>query len=120
MLVLADDARPGEEKEKLLLLDLQDLIVFLRHYIDVIASAKNELRHLLQQIRRWRGHGPADNSVERRLHRAGWNLERLQKIRADPDRDDDCDQNDFDILAPVRFPGDRRQLVQFGIKFLRP
>ncbi len=114
--MLADNSRPGEEKEKLLLLDLQHLIVLLRNDVDVISAAKNELRHLPQHIWWRRSHRVSDNSVQRRLHRAGWNFERLQKIGTNPDRDHDGDENDFDILAPVRFPRHRCQLVQFGIE----
>src|SRR5689334_10272503 len=111
MLVLADDPRPGEEEEKLLLLDLEHLIVLLRNYINIIASTEDELRDLLKEIRRRFSHGPADNSVQGRLHRAGGNLERLQKIRADANRYDYRNQNDFNILAPVRFPRHRSQFV---------
>ena len=45
-----------------------------------------------------------DDAVQRRLHRAGRNLERLQKIGANPDRHDDGDEDDFDVFPPVRFP----------------
>src|SRR5947209_8846500 len=112
--MLADDPRPGEKEEKLLLLNLQHLVVLLRHHVDVIASANDELLNLPKKIWRRRSHGTADDSVQGRLHRPGWNLERLQEIRADSHRDDNGDQNDFDIFAPVRFPRDRRELMQFG------
>ena len=48
--------------------------------------------------------GMADDAVQRRLHRAGRNFERLDEIGADADRDDDRDQDDFDVFAPVQLP----------------
>ena len=58
----------------------------------------------------------ADNSVERRLHRSGRNLKRLQKIGADTDRDDDGDENNFAVFPPMRFPIYRRLRSQQGIQ----
>ena len=107
LLTHADDARQGEEEEKFLLLDLHDLVIGARHHIDVIAAQHDELGHLPQQIRRRPAHGTTDNAVERRLHRAGRDLEGLQKIRADSDRHHHCDQDHLAVLPPVRFPGHR-------------
>ena len=53
-----------------------------------------------------------DDAVQRRLHRPGWNLERLQKVRTNSDRHHDRHQDHFAIFPPVRFPRDRRELVK--------
>ena len=94
-------------------------IVLLRNHVDVVAAENEELRHLPHDVRRWLGHGMADDSIQGRLHRAGRNLEWLQKIRTNADRHDDGDENHFDVLAPRRFPRYRRELVQLGVELLR-
>ncbi len=107
-LMLADNPRPGEEKEKFPLLDLQHLIVLLGDHVDVITAANNEFSSLPKNIRWRRSHRAANDSIEGRLHRSRRNFERLQEIRSNPDCDYDRDQNYFDIFAPMRFPGHRR------------
>src|SRR5438128_8672878 len=114
--MLTDDSRPGEEKEKLLALNLQDLVVLARNDVDVIAAAKNKLSDLLENTRRFLRHRMPDDAVERRLHRTGRDFERLQIVGANTDRHDDCDQNDFAILPPMRLPRHRRELVEFRIQ----
>ena len=47
-------------------------------------------------------------------------LNGCKKIGTNADRDDDRDENHFDILAPVRFPGHRGELVQFGVELFGP
>ena len=47
------------------------------------------------------------------------NFEGLQKIRSNAYCHDDCDQNHFDVLPPMRFPRHRRELVQLGVERLR-
>ena len=44
----------------------------------------------------------ADNAIQGWLHRPGRNLERLQKIGPDPDRDDHRNQNYFNVFTPRR------------------
>src|SRR5690242_11191292 len=119
LLVATNDPRERKEETKPYGFNFFDLIVLLRHHIDVIATAENELRDLLEEIWRRRGRRMANDSVERRLHRAGWNFKRLQKIGANTDRDDDGHQNHFDILAPMRFPRHRSQLVQLRVQLFR-
>src|SRR5436853_4704366 len=114
--MLTDDSRPGEEKEKLLTLNLQDLVVLAGNHVDIVAPAKNKLGDLLEKIWRFRCHRVPDDAVERRLHRAGRYFERLQKIGTNSDRDDNCDQNHFAVFPPVRLPGYRRELMQFRIQ----
>src|SRR2546430_10588076 len=109
LLMLADDPRPGEEKEKLLALNLQDLVVFGRDDVNVIAAAKNEFGNLLQNVWGLRRHRVTDNSVQRGLHRTGWNFEWLEKIGTNADRHHDCDQDHFAVLPPVRLPSHRNQ-----------
>src|SRR5439155_14343980 len=96
--VPTDDPRPGEEKEKLLTLNLQDLVVYPRNHLEVAAPANDELGDLLENIWRLRRHRPPDNAVEGRLHLTGRNFERLQEIGTNTDRNDDRDQNYFTIF----------------------
>src|ERR1700737_2178799 len=53
-----------------------------------------------------------DDPVQSRLHRAGRNLEWLDKIGADADGHHDWDQNHFAIFPPMRLPRNRRELVK--------
>src|SRR5437879_7778808 len=105
------------EKEKLLTLNLQDLVVYPGNHVDVVAPANDELGDLLENIWRLRRHRPPDNAVEGRLHRTGRNFERLQEIGTNTDRNDDRDQNYFTIFPPVRLPRHRRALMQFCVQF---
>jgi hypothetical protein len=63
LLMLTDETREGEKEEKFLLLDLQDLIILMRHDVDVIAAEHNELADLPQNVRRWCRAGMADDSI---------------------------------------------------------
>ena len=114
--MLTDDSRPGEEKEELLTLNLQDLVVLTGNDVDVIATAKNKLSDLLENTRRFLRHRMPDDAIERRLHRTGRDFERWQKVGANTDRHDNRDQNHFAILPPMRFPRHRRELVEFRIQ----
>src|SRR5262249_26817703 len=110
-LPLAYQSRKGKEEGYFLWHDLKNLVVLARNQVDVIATQKNEFDGLSQNI--WRGLAArmTDNSVERRLHRAGRNFERLQKIGANPDGDHDRNQNHFAVFSPVRFPRHRCELM---------
>src|SRR5205807_2028805 len=73
LLVLTNETRESEEKEKLFLLYLQDLIVLARDDVDVISAAHHEFSDLLKKIRQrdCRFYFVTDDPVERRLHRTG-------------------------------------------------
>src|SRR5438105_10937798 len=109
LLVLTNETRESEEKEKLFLLYLQDLIVLARDDVDVISAAHHEFSDLLKKIRQrdCRFYFVTDDPVERRLHRTGWDFERLQKIGTNSYRYHNRDQNYFAIFPPVGFPRHR-------------
>ena len=74
---------------------------------------------MLEKVWRRLSHRTANDPVERRLHRAGWNLERLNEIGANADRDHDGHEDDFDVLAPDRVLRWRQVLRNQRIKSLR-
>src|SRR5438876_11835481 len=116
--MLADDSRPGEEKEKLLTLHLQDLVVFFGDNVDVVAPEDDKLSNSSHQIRRWCIRRKSfeipcaaavlvmtflfcgdvlfpivevlipDDPAKRRLHRTSRYFERLQQVGANTDRHD--------------------------------
>ena len=119
ILARADDAGKGEKEAELLRHDPLHAIIFLRDDVDVIASEDEELNDATNDIRRRLRARMTDDPVQRRLHRTGGNLEWLEEIGADADRDNDRHQDDFAVFPPMRFPGDGRELVQFGVERFR-
>jgi hypothetical protein len=99
-LMIADDPRKGEEEEELSGRNIHDRVLRARDDVDVVAAEDDKINHLLKEVRRGCGRGMADDAIERRLHRAGRDFERLDEVRPDADRYDDRDQDHFDIFAP--------------------
>src|SRR5262249_22070296 len=99
--------------------DLENLVVLARNNVNVIATQNKDLHDWPQIVGRRAGTGMPNDPIKGRLHRAGGNFERLQKIRANPDRDYDRPQDTFAVFPPMRFPSYRRQLMQRFIKYLR-
>ena len=61
--------------------------------LDALPAGRNFGIRIANQILR-------RNTVKRRLHRAGWNLERLQEKRANAHRRRYCYEQHLDVLAP--------------------
>ena len=110
--------RDKVKKRNFLRSDVFHRVVCLRDDVDVIAAQDDEIDDLFQKVRRGLVRGMADDTVERGLHRAGRNFERLEEIGANANRDHDGDEDDFDVLAPMRFPRYRREPVQRLIQCL--
>src|ERR1700730_3469052 len=105
-LAMTNQSGKGKKEEELLRLHLQDLIILAGNDIDVIAPAHDKLGCLLHNIRDrlTRLVRVTDDSIQGGLHRAGRDLEWLQEIRTNADCHYDGDQDDLDVLPPMRFP----------------
>ena len=116
-LVLPADFREGKEESVFLRNDLPDGVFLGGNDIDVVASEDEVLTDPLEKIRegRRRIDPVADDPIQRRLHGTGRNLERLQKIGPNSDRDHDCDQDHFYVFPPGRVLGRGQMLGIEGV-----
>ena len=112
----ADQPRKREKEKRFGWLHFQELVLLARNDVNVISPEHDVLRDLSQKGWRRLGARVTNDSVQRRLHRPGRDLERLQEIGANSDGDDDCDKNNFDIFTPVRFPSYWGELLHPGVE----
>src|SRR6185295_10894304 len=89
--------------------------------IDIVTPQDDELADLTKKVRRWliRWQRVADDPVQGWLHRSSWNLEWLQEIGTNPNRDHHRNQDHLHILAPGRFLRCRRVLHVKGMQPFR-
>ena len=95
----ANDVGKGEKVQDRAFLQGDDHIVFLRAQFKVVASAEDKIEGPRRDIRRRRVGRNADNAVERGLHGAGGDAEWLEEKCLHARRNDDGDEEDFDVLG---------------------
>ena len=89
----------GEKEEPFHLRDRDDRFLVLRDDLDVAAPEERLFQDLPADTRRRAVPGD-DDAVQRRLHGARGNGERLEKIGPHRKRDDDGDEEDLHVFAP--------------------